>query len=213
MRLLTAIQERLSSIYALEPRLELSDFVARRSEVPGAPLDRPEQLLVRESDGELELLLVLEDQLVDGTSAKAANLDTFCVCAEGVSHLLYVARAAREDASVSQLELEVQAEVDKFALLLLHARGGLTTSPRGVAGLIGRLFGAFELRRSVVDPEEQTRYAEANRLASAYCRWLAAQFVVTARLEAMIGELRRLYRLRGAGKLAYLSGYRREAGR
>lgn len=51
----------------------------------------------------------------------AANAhDHFLQLVEGVSHFVYVANRARQELPATQLELELQAEVDKFVLLVLE---------------------------------------------------------------------------------------------
>ena len=50
-----------------------------------------------------------------------ANFADFCLAVEGVSHFVYVALRAARERPVSPLELELQAEVDKFACCLLVA--------------------------------------------------------------------------------------------
>lgn len=195
--MLSRIQRDLESVYRLDRPFDVERFVIARSQVD-APLDRPEQVLVRESGDSLELALVLDDQLlepdVDWT------LDRFCQCAEGVSHMLYLAVAAARRRPISQLELEVQAEIDKFALLLLEV--GMPA-----AEAIERLFLRNRLRDGM-RADERRRYEQANAAALAFCRYLANRFVQRARIEQLLGELRRVYRMVGARKRAYLSGCR-----
>ena len=200
------IQDDLESLYRLERGLDVASFVVRRSELAELPDiagaagegERPEQVLIREGD-ELEVSLVLDDELLDpGTPW---DLDRFCSCAEGVSHLLYIALAAEREAQVSRLELELQAEIDKFALLFLCA--GM-----GGSALMKRLFVGFQLREAVQCEAEQQRYIEANRLAHQYCRYLEARFGRNERTEPLVLELRRTYRMGGARKLSYINGCR-----
>jgi hypothetical protein len=49
----------------------------------------------------------------------ARKLDELCQLIEGVSHFVYVADRARRKLPVTQLELELQAEIDKYMLLVL----------------------------------------------------------------------------------------------
>ena len=43
-----------------------------------------------------------------------------CQLIEGVSHFVYVADRARRKLPATQLELELQAEIDKYVLLVLQ---------------------------------------------------------------------------------------------
>jgi len=175
--MLTSIQQELAALYRLEHAFDVNSFVLKRSEVD-APLDRPEQLLVREDGDTLELALVLEDRLLDPNTDW--SLDGFCTAAEGVSHLLYLALAAEREAQVSQLELELQAEIDKFVLLLFG-------SAMSALDVIRRLFRSFVIRDDVHCTVERDRY------------------VAHGRTEPLLTDLRKMYRMGGAQKLDYLS--------
>lgn len=102
------LQRRLERFYHLEETPDVREFV--RESVGVA---EREALLLRESEGELEMALV-----VPGTAAN--ENDDWLQLAEGVSHFVYVANRARQELPATQLELELQAEVDKFVLLVLE---------------------------------------------------------------------------------------------
>jgi hypothetical protein len=179
------VQTVLEAFYALESGPDVSDFVSCASEACAR-----EQLLIRQNEDELELALVLpqaaaEMQLAELFSGSDVSLQLI----EGVSHFTYVAERARTGLPATQLELELQAEVDKFVLLLLAEH-----EPRSLhAWLYGRV--------SFLEAEE-TETGERYRLANA----LAARFV--ARLDQRLAEpcqleqLRRFYRLGQAGKVS-----------
>src|SRR6185295_15145152 len=112
---------------------------------------------------------------------------------EGVSHFVFLAFRARTDAPTSGLELELQAEIDKYVTCLLTAEGQSPTALRE------RLFG-FELAPDL-SPEERERYSTATRSASRYARSLEARFVTPRRIPDMLAELRRFYRMSLADKL------------
>src|SRR5438128_2427777 len=121
--MLEFFQAELEAIYGVEaPRVR--DFLVRS----GRP---PEELLVMQQDGEVAIGLFLDDEGLAATSATDPHdrrplltgrgiLGKLVCAAEGVSHFVYLATRAAMDRPVSLLELEVQAEVDKFAMLLLH---------------------------------------------------------------------------------------------
>jgi len=70
---------------------------------------------VRESDAAVELALVVPTEApLDGAN------DTWLQLLEGVSHFVYVVERVRTGLPTTQLELELQAEVDKFVLLGLE---------------------------------------------------------------------------------------------
>jgi hypothetical protein len=91
------------------------------------------------------------------------NLPALLSAAEGISHFLALSWCAERDRPVSALELELQAEVDKF-LLCLQLRQGQTGS-LDAAALFARMF-----ERVQFDPQlsaaEQQRYRMAHRCAA-----------------------------------------------
>ncbi len=69
---------------------------------------------MRETDDALEIKLVLPP-----IAPEFGLNDGFLQLLEGVSHFLYLVERARTGLPATQLELELQAEVDKFVLLAL----------------------------------------------------------------------------------------------
>ncbi len=172
----------------------------------------PEELLVLEEDDGVSLGLYLDDQVVAAAArtdphdrrprltARAALGEVACA-AEGVSHFVYLATRAAEGRPVSLLELEVQAEVDKFVLLLLHLwRRGL----RRMSGALRRRLFERVRYHAWLAADELSRYREANRLAGGYARWLEGRYVQDADIDGLMRELRRTYRRAGRDKIAYL---------
>ncbi len=101
------VAQALRDYYRIEHQLDIHDFVHE-----GDPGSR-ETLLLREGHDDLELRLVLP-RLEDD---QAQGIDHFLQVVEGVSHFLLVVERARVDLPTTQLELELQAEVDKFVVL------------------------------------------------------------------------------------------------
>ena len=98
---------------------------------------------------------------------------------------------------VSLLELEMQAEVDKWVVCLLVTDPAAASS----AAWRHRLYDdcAFE---PDLDDDERDRYRAANDNAARYARWLEARFVAPGRIPELLAELRRFWRLPLAGKLS-----------
>jgi hypothetical protein len=97
------VQKSLERFYRLEQGPDVTGFV-HTAEAPSR-----ESLLVRDADDAVELALILPE----GDDAG----DAYVQLIEGVSHFVYVAERARIDLPATELELELQAEVDKFVLL------------------------------------------------------------------------------------------------
>jgi hypothetical protein len=207
------LQEELESIYGVRAPRVIDHLLDRERAAAAAGEPRaPEALLVRESDGELELGLFLDDAVVRAAHAADPHdprqmltapsfLPHLAYAAEGVSHFVYLATRAASDRPVSLLELEVQAEVDKFALLVLHLwrRGLRRASPELRRCLFERV-----RYHAHLDGAELERYRLANRLGGGYARWLEGRYVLGANAEGLLRELRLSYRLGGGEKLCYL---------
>ena len=120
-----------------------------------------EALLLRESEGELEMALVVPGMV-------ANENDDWLQLAEGVSHFVYVANRARQELPSTQLELELQAEVDKFVLLVLEQ----LPFDRGDAFEVhARLYERVTFLHDV-GTELGDRYRTANDLAARFVRRL-----------------------------------------
>jgi hypothetical protein len=206
--LLRKLETMLHELYALEIGYAVSDFLITDAVLAGS-LDAggrksDEKLLIAESDGEADVALYLERELLDRlaehdplTQLDGENLADFWSALEGVSHFTYYAWNAARDKSVSLFELELQAEVDKFVTTakLLREQTG-----REPSGLHAWLFDSPTLAAELGD-EERERYRRANRYAAKYCSRLTPPAVDA---QAVQSELRRFYRLSQAMKVAHI---------
>jgi hypothetical protein len=102
------IQHRLQSFYDLEAAPHVADFV-RDAGTTGR-----EAVLVRENHDGVEVAVVLPRA---AWSRERVADDVMLQIVEGVSHFVYLAERARTELPTTRLELELQAEVDKFVLL------------------------------------------------------------------------------------------------
>lgn len=210
--ILARFQAQLESIHAVRVAGRVEDFLCSGELVQrlrGA-VRAPEELLITEDDDGLSVGLYIAPEVLTSLAGQGSplslvlgeRLPAYCVAAEGVSHWLYLHHRAEQDGPLSQLELEVQAEVDKFASCTL----GLWQM--GLLGLVSRLRARlFEGVRyfAHLDADERDRYATANRLASRYAARLERRFVGTRDLEGFLRELRFTFRLSGGEKYAHLA--------
>jgi len=214
---LCRLQRGLETLYRVQTQLDVDAFVvdeAARSCALGqtdgshGTSRRPrEQLLVEQSQDELKLALFLDaDALVNlarhdpAHGLVAANFNDFCLAVEGVSHFVYVAVCAAADRSVSALELELQAEVDKFITCLLMANDHNSTAPQVRSLLFDEPHYANDL-----SAEEHDRYVTANRAANTYAASLHRRFLAHDRTNDMLHELRAFYRLALDAKLNHIA--------
>jgi hypothetical protein len=209
------MQSLLGRLYDVEVGYDVYDFLVtdRRALNAIAPSceagGREEELLLAETEDGAGVALYLDPQLLKRLDEAnplgeltEANLTDYCTALEGVSHFVYSAWRLGRDAPVSLLELETQAEVDKYAatvFLVAGQQGGAYP-----AHVHPRLFDrvGFDSR---LEPDEYDRYRTAHRCAARYCRRLERRYVQRgeAQIEALLRELRKFYRLGSGAKLAY----------
>ncbi len=200
---LDRIQRALSELYDVRVESSVEDFVCDAATVRatvGEGVERGEVLLVAEDDEGIAVGLYVCPDAVDalGEDPEDAWLDeqrftAACLATEGVSHFLYLMFRAENDDAVSQLELELQAEVDKYAAGLLAGNGVGAIRARS-RSMRWRLFERAEFLDEA-HTEAGQRYRTASRAAAAYAHYLEERFVATGDLAALRAELRRFYRL------------------
>jgi hypothetical protein len=197
------VQRRLESLYALDPEPPVSDFLvdedAPEANPPGS------RTLVAQQGDELRVGVVLDGGVREGVARAdprvrldQRNLAALCTLTEEVSHFLYVLFCARCGRSITQLELELQGEVDKYltavSLLSVQNEGAVSRRLRDL------LFRGYRLRQELRGDEAE-RYRAASRLAWTYCGYLESEFLRCARLLDLRREARRFYRLGQQDKL------------
>lgn len=202
------LQGLLETIYDVPCGYRADEFLitdpalARALDRDGRP--NREKLLIRHGDGTLDLSLYIDAGALatlvrDDPLARLDddNFDAFCLVLEGVSHFLYVAWNAKFDKRVTLLELELQAEVDKF----VAASALLRRQHRRPAGraLLHRLFGRVRFA-DALGAAERARYVDAHCYARRYCQQLAQRL---HRRRRVVADLRRFYRSPKLGKLGY----------
>ena len=143
----------------------------------------------------------LEGERVAGMS----RFDAWCLALEGVSHFVLLAYRADNDRPVTELELEFQAEVDKFVVGVVEQVDGrsATDAERRSTRLRRALYG----RERFVDGASTVRgkrYRLAQRLAARYAHALERRYVRYARLRGLVEEVREFYRAGLADKWAWV---------
>lgn len=150
--------------------------------------DAREALLVRQGEEDVEIALLLPRRLLAQDSAEDdADADALLQAFEGVSHFVYVAERVRTGLPTTRLELELQAEVDKFVLLALD-RDRVDAATR--VELCAHLFERVRFLHRA-GSEDGDRYRLANSLAARYVRRLSPP---SSEPRSLCPELRRFYR-------------------
>ncbi len=212
--LLRDLQYLLGTVYSVEVREDIHDYLITDAsmlpgnEQPGACRPTEEKLLLQQNGDELGVALYLDPALLDRLSRldprrslSGQNLADFCTVLEGISHFQYVAWNASADKCMTLLELEMQAEVDKYVgarILLEHQSGGDLAE-----SLIDCLFDDPSFHEQL-QPEELARYRHASDFAGRYCRSLESRFSQYRLAREMVRELRDFYRLSQPAKVSHI---------
>lgn len=208
---LNSFQTTLESIYRIEVGHSVEDFLitdrALACELDTSVNAREikEKLLIRPGADGLELALYLDQSIVEHLDREnplfglhGDNLSDFWIALEGVSHFLYLMWNACLDKSVTLMELEMQAEVDKYVTslcLIKHQKQRWLSRQLRENLFHGVLFDEN------LDDQSLTRYKDANFYAGKYCMQLETRYLRKQRGRMMIEDIRHFYRLPQGGKI------------
>ena len=210
--MISALQRHLSDIYQLEPGYDVSDFLVTDPMLAkllgGEALipDTDESVLLAEDDEGMALSVYLDSRMLgrldqhDPLQAlKASSLNDLWTVLEGISHFNYLVWSAGHDRAVTLLELEIQAEVDKFISTWLMAQD--QDECEFANRLHGWLFDRVRFKPEL-NETEQERYKTANDYAARYCHGLMQRF--RDNCNKTMRELRHFYRLTQTDKISHI---------
>lgn len=180
----------------------ISDDQRATHEVARAPR---EQLLLRHDPAQedLEIGLFVDELTLRSLAGPLSedHLPEYLLAVEGVSHFVYAVVRAQAQRRFSALELELQAEMDKYLLVLLGTWREGAAPP---ADLRARLFHKVRFHDDLSD-EERGRYHTANAAAADFAASLEHRFVRHRAVDDMLAEMRLFYRLDCNGKLDHIA--------
>lgn len=208
------IDRAIKSIYGLDPTVSAEKFLVGSSApvIEIASASRQGALLIQpdsHSPEDVSVGIYLSPNVSESLGAldferphlwSHAETSAFAVATEEISHFHYFVFHAAADRAVTQLELEIQAEVDKFLLLYFARRRGGRSAARVFSDTLSQLFDRFHLAEELTDIE-RARYAEASRLALRLILKIKPLCVARG-FERGLKWLRRYYRLDRAEKLS-----------
>ena len=210
--MLDQLQQRLTDIYRVDPGHDIRDFLITDRALADAlaqdtllPNTAETVLLSEDGDG-LALSVYLDRDVLDRLDSSdplsrlhVDRLDDLCQVVEGISHFNYIVWCASRDRSVTLLELELQAEIDKFVstLLLLLEQGDTSMSLR----LHELLFDSISYRAEL-DDEQRARYEAASDYAGRFCHRIRERLIGGDR--DVLPELRHFYRLGQTDKISHI---------
>jgi hypothetical protein len=183
------VQRDIERFYRLERAPAVEDFLRTTTDV-----DAREAVRIRDAeDGALEI------EVLAPAFSRKPDLDRICQLIEGVSHFVYVADRARRQLPATQLELELQAEIDKYVLLALAGERFDAGSARA---LHARLFEGVRFCHPE-GTEAGDRYRFANDLAARLVRRLELAYAEKGRFSDLREMLARFYRMGQADKILF----------
>ncbi len=190
LALAARVQLGLERVYHLDRVADVGDFVS-----PVESGTREALLLRQAADGEIEIRVLLPPL---GEERKGeASLDALCQIIEGVSHFVYVADRARVDRGTTHLELELQAEVDKWVVLAASMNGfDVDRSAALRASLYERVAMVHHEASEIGE-----RYRLANDAANRFVRHLEREYVGRGRFRELREKLRAFFKLGQEEKL------------
>ena len=211
--MLRALQNLLARIYDVPQAHDVSEFLLTdRSRLPEALQAgaSDELVVVSEEEGTLWVSLYLEPGVLRRLASAnpfeglhAGNLADYWTVLEGVSHFVCLAWHAAHERPVTLLELELQAEIDKYVSSLWLLRG--QHPGRFPAELHPLLFEHCRVDAALAGDRVEL-YGRANSFAARFCRRLARTLrsAGPAARAAVVAELRRFYRLCNGRKFQHI---------
>jgi hypothetical protein len=209
------LEKQIQSIYEVDIPHAVHDFLitdkasARLLDCDMQSRDMREKLLVHQDEDNLNLSLYIAADIVEHlrlddpvSQLHDGNIGDFCLAVEGISHFIYLIWNATYNRSVTLLEMELQAEIDKYVVLYSILTKQISDIEPG--DLRRWLFDATKYDNSLNAMELQ-RYRDANYFAGKYCLHLETRFINAASYSHMINELRRFYRYTQVEKLTHIN--------
>ena len=210
--MLERLQQQLREIYLNDPGYDVRDFlitdarVAQAISGDDAITTSGETLLFSEDEEGIALSLYLDGDLLERLSANdpaaalsSGLLDDLCKVIEGLSHFDYVAWRAHHEQTLSLLELELQAEIDKFVSTMHLALEGQDAELMNV--LHHRLFENIGFHDHLTRDQVE-RYRVASEYAARFCQGLQRRLF--SRGVETLAELRRFYRMTLNDKISHI---------
>ena len=210
--MLSQLQDHLTNIYRVDPGYDVKDFLITDPIIAGIlakgsliPDTEESVLLLEDADG-LALSVFLDDamlsRLKDSNPLQELQVDQLndlWTVLEGISHFNYIAWRARKNRRVSLLELEMQAEVDKFVSTFVLA---LNQEDNELANkLHGWLFDNVSFNPGL-SRDQRERYTTANNYAARFCYGIRKRLSRDSR--EGLHELRHFYRLSQRDKMSHI---------
>jgi hypothetical protein len=210
--MLSRLQSHLTSISQVDPGYDVADFLITDPLLAGCLgkgsllANTEETVLVQEDENGLALSVFLDDELLsrlnDSDPLKklcVTDLNDLWTVLEGISHFNYIVWNAQKNRQVSLLELEIQAEVDKFTSTLILALHQDDTELAD--NMHGWLFDNIHFNDDL-SQNQRDRYSTANNYAARFCYGFRER--IRRNGQNGLRELRQFYRLSQRDKISHI---------
>jgi hypothetical protein len=225
MRAVRQIDQAIKDLYHIETQLCAEDFLlfhfplSLKQGVPSKSLQGA--LYVRNShpnhqEPEVDLGIYLSPPVREelttfndwGKHWTTAQLNAFCVACEEISHFHYLIFNLERNRPVSEFELELQGEIDKFLLVFFaHYSDGRSEIERFEQIFI-QLFEEFRLSPGLSELQKQ-RYLDASQYAKQFFRKFKEHLIDERRRLNFFSKTRQFYQMDLARKIEFLNSSNR----
>lgn len=209
------VQRHLEWLYGLPPGTSVAPFIFSDQQLAAVLFSASERasaaeaLFICQRGDELELSVFIDSSVLEklrrigpASALRIEDLAEFWLLVEGVSHFVRVSHAAAHRRAITALELELQAEIDKFvSAVLFLQRGGVRAAEEIWIQLFRNT--RFDERLSV---SQQRTYRDASDAAAGYCRWLLERYFARGRALAAVRSLRSFFHASRSEKLRRAEG-------
>jgi len=210
-KLITLIDKGIKDLYQLSDKYPAEDFLIQKPWPIRAIANQAQHGALyidsaRDSNEDLHLGIYLDENTrkqlnsIEGLKVHqftTQQLQAFCVAVEELSHFNYFVYHVLRGRVLSELEIELQGEVDKF-LIVFYSR---TTAP-GLFfdNLYDCLFNRYATRVGL-NPVQADRYQQASDYAAKFIGKNREKFMMEGEHHRLLKRLRDFYRLNLAEKI------------
>lgn len=198
----------ICDLYKIDDRVDVEAFIipydfTGNDFVVGNRNSGREAVFIYDKGSEVEMGLFLSPEVINELSIDdpLSNPDSFGCAAEGLSHFIYLMDRLNKGMHATKLELELQAEVDKFLLFHLAAANGGKSVPESVFNMQFEDF-SFD---SNLTPDEKERYIEASAFAAKFCHFLRQNYFNPLRISELMVVVREFFKMNLSQKIARLT--------
>lgn len=210
--LLNQVQNQLETIYGIGLAERAEEFLINKNEardlMPQTEIPKELFLARKPSNETVEVALFLDTNLLENLnrndpfiSINENNLNDFCVLIEGISHFVYFLWKSHNQHSITQLEMEIQAEIDKYLMLLFYSQ--TNDKSNTMTQVFDKLFANFTL----IEMFAYGHRAQPNTaldLAMRYCHRLQNKWRNKNDFSEIINEIRRFYNFSHEEKIRHI---------